>query len=92
MPRQGRKKNKAKEVTFKLVESNDIAAERLGGAKMPAVPLLRPVCPNSASLHPKLVFHTQLANGSPTGRIEGFTNIKELYAKIGEAFLWGYLC
>ncbi|XP_009960319.1 PREDICTED: SWI/SNF-related matrix-associated actin-dependent regulator of chromatin subfamily E member 1-related, partial [Leptosomus discolor] len=33
-----------------------------------------------------LVFHTQLAHGSPTGRIEGFTNVKELYAKIAEVF------
>ncbi|NWR93419.1 GIPC3 protein, partial [Furnarius figulus] len=35
---------------------------------------------------PRLVFHTQLAHGSPTGRIEGFTNVKELYAKIAEVF------
>ncbi|NWV51190.1 GIPC3 protein, partial [Daphoenositta chrysoptera] len=28
----------------------------------------------------------QLAHGSPTGRIEGFTNVKELYAKIAEVF------
>ncbi len=35
---------------------------------------------------PKLVFHTQLAHGSPTGRIHGFTNVKELYAKIAKAF------
>ncbi|KAM7241804.1 hypothetical protein CapIbe_006275 [Capra ibex] len=28
----------------------------------------------------------QLAHGSPTGRIEGFTNVKELYGKIAEAF------
>lgn len=32
------------------------------------------------------MFHTQLAHGSPTGRIEGFTNVKELYAKIAEVF------
>lgn len=35
---------------------------------------------------PRLVFRTQLAHGSPTGRIEGFTNVRELYAKIAEAF------
>ncbi|XP_036378584.1 PDZ domain-containing protein GIPC3 [Megalops cyprinoides] len=40
-----------------------------------------PPCPR-----PRLVFHTQLAHGSPTGRIHGFTNVKELYAKIAEAF------
>ncbi|XP_028667000.1 PDZ domain-containing protein GIPC2 [Erpetoichthys calabaricus] len=42
--------------------------------------------PPPANLRPKLVFHTQLAHGSPTGRIEGFTNVKELYSKIAEAF------
>ncbi|KAM9832438.1 PDZ domain-containing protein GIPC3 [Neosynchiropus ocellatus] len=35
---------------------------------------------------PRLVFHTQLAHGSPTGRIHGFTNVKELYGKIAEVF------
>lgn len=42
--------------------------------------------PPPASQRPKLVFHTQLAHGSPTGRIEGFSNVKELYAKIADAF------
>lgn len=42
--------------------------------------------PPPANLRPKLVFHTQLAHGSPTGRIEGFSNVKELYGKIAEAF------
>lgn len=40
-----------------------------------------PPCPR-----PKLVFHTQLAHGSPTARIHGFTNVRELYAKIAEVF------
>lgn len=39
-----------------------------------------------ARVRPRLVFRTQLAHGSPTGRIEGFTNVRELYAKIAEAF------
>lgn len=34
----------------------------------------------------QLVFHTQLAHGSPTGRVEGFASVKELYAKIADAF------
>ncbi|XP_029440714.1 PDZ domain-containing protein GIPC1 [Rhinatrema bivittatum] len=42
--------------------------------------------PPPPGLRPRLVFHTQLAHGSPTGRIEGFTNVKELYGKIAEAF------
>ncbi|NWZ90027.1 GIPC1 protein, partial [Nesospiza acunhae] len=37
-------------------------------------------------LRPRLVFHTQLAHGSATGRVEGFGNVRELYGKIGEAF------
>ncbi|KAG8126840.1 hypothetical protein E2320_022000 [Naja naja] len=35
---------------------------------------------------PRLIFHTQLAHGSPTAKIEGFTSVKELYAKIAEVF------
>ncbi|NXU78941.1 GIPC3 protein, partial [Oreotrochilus melanogaster] len=42
--------------------------------------------PRVPRARPRLVFHTQLAHGSPTGRIEGFTNVKELYAKIAEVF------
>lgn len=42
--------------------------------------------PPPSSMRPRLIFHTQLAHGSPTGRIEGFSNVRELYAKIGEAF------
>ncbi|KAI2650732.1 PDZ domain-containing protein GIPC3 [Labeo rohita] len=47
----------------------------------PPLPQEPPACPR-----PKLVFHTQLAHGSPTGRIHGFTNVRELYAKIAEVF------
>lgn len=35
---------------------------------------------------PKLVFHCQQAQGSPTGIISGFTNVKELYQKIAECY------
>ena len=35
---------------------------------------------------PKLQFHCQLAHGSPTGIIEGFTNVRELYQKIAASF------
>ena len=31
---------------------------------------------------PKFVFYCQLAHGSATGKVEGFTNVKELYQKI----------
>lgn len=42
--------------------------------------------PHAPRVRPRLVFHTQLAHGSPTGKIEGFTNVKELYVKIAEVF------
>ncbi|XP_062411325.1 PDZ domain-containing protein GIPC3 [Sardina pilchardus] len=57
-----------------------------------AVPSAPPLPPGSpppgppSCARPRLVFHTQLAHGSPTGRIYGFTNVKELYAKIAQAF------
>lgn len=35
---------------------------------------------------PSLVFHVQLANGSPTGLICGFSSVKELYQKIAECY------
>ena len=35
---------------------------------------------------PKLVFHCQQAQGSPTGLISGFTSVKELYQKIAECY------
>ncbi|XP_067252936.1 PDZ domain-containing protein GIPC3 [Chanodichthys erythropterus] len=47
----------------------------------PPLPQETSPCPR-----PKLVFHTQLAHGSPTGRIHGFTNVRELYTKIAEVF------
>jgi hypothetical protein len=34
----------------------------------------------------KLIFHCQLAHGSPTGLISGFSNVKELYQKIADCF------
>lgn len=35
---------------------------------------------------PQLVFHCQLAHGSPTGLISGFSNVRELYQKIADYF------
>jgi PDZ domain-containing protein GIPC len=47
-----------------------------------------PSSPNQLNdtLRPKLVFHCQLAHGSPTGLISGFTNVKELYQKIADCY------
>ncbi|NXK41125.1 GIPC3 protein, partial [Piprites chloris] len=55
------------------------------GTPEPA-PAEAPAAPRAPRARPRLVFHTQLAHGSPTGRIEGFTNVRELYAKIAEVF------
>ena len=33
---------------------------------------------------PRFVFYCQLAHGSATGKVEGFSNVKELYQKIAE--------
>lgn len=38
------------------------------------------------SSKPKLVFHCQQAQGSVTGVISGFTNVKELYQKIADVY------
>ena len=40
----------------------------------------------SEEIAKKLIFHAQLAHGSPTGKIENFSNVKELYQRIGDAF------
>ncbi|KAM7081564.1 PDZ domain-containing protein GIPC3 isoform 2-T2 [Ciconia maguari] len=58
--------------------------QELGTPELPAAESIP--APRPPRARPRLVFHTQLAHGSPTGRIEGFTNVKELYAKIAEVF------
>lgn len=52
----------------------------------PAEPPAESPTPATPRARPRLVFRTQLAHGSPTGKIEGFTNVRELYSKIAEAF------
>lgn len=43
--------------------------------------------PNDSNVSkPQLVFHCQLAHGSPTGLISGFASVKELYQKIAECY------
>lgn len=79
-----KKKNKSKE-SSNLVENEEVSGHSGGGVAKSAVNG-GGLPPPPANLRPKLVFHTQLAHGSPTGRIEGFTNVKELYSKIAEAF------
>ncbi|KAL4648727.1 PDZ domain-containing protein GIPC1 [Arapaima gigas] len=62
------------------------STEGLGGSGDGSIGQGSGLPPPPASLRPRLIFHTQLAHGSPTGRIEGFSNVRELYSKIGEAF------
>ncbi|NXA42663.1 GIPC3 protein, partial [Eudromia elegans] len=57
-----------------------------GEGQEPGAPEAPAVAARPARARPRLVFHTQLAHGSATGRIEGFTNVRELYAKIAEVF------
>ncbi|XP_043550915.1 PDZ domain-containing protein GIPC1-like isoform X2 [Chiloscyllium plagiosum] len=63
-------------------ESQQLEPEAAGGESGPA----SSSCSSGPPLRPRLVFHTQLAHGSATGRVEGFTNVRELYSKLGEAF------
>ena len=47
----------------------------------------RPAKPATAPETPtRFVFYAQLAHGSPTGKVEGFTNVRELYQKIAKTF------
>lgn len=41
---------------------------------------------DSSVSRPNLVFHCQQAQGSPTGLISGFSNVRELYQKIAECY------
>lgn len=70
-------------------------AQEIGGSQPPAERGRGAPSQNSAArgppppaprVRPRLIFHTQLAHGSSTAKIEGFTNVKELYAKIAEVF------
>lgn len=58
-------------------ERSKQVAAAAAGAGLPA--------PASAPKN-QLVFHCQLAHGSPTGLISGFSSVKELYQKIAECY------
>lgn len=45
-----------------------------------------PPSPISPISKASLQFHCQLAHGSPTVFVSGFSNVKELYQKIAECF------
>lgn len=55
-------------------------------AETQAKALPKPGGATNVKTPPKFIFYCQLAHGSPTCEIQGFTNVKELYAKISECF------
>ncbi|TRY60360.1 hypothetical protein DNTS_025774 [Danionella cerebrum] len=70
-----------------IPEAQDIKSPTGDEDTQKTIPSAPPMPPESMpNTRPKLVFHTQLAHGSPTGRIHGFTNVRELYGKIAEVF------
>ncbi|KAG8507942.1 PDZ domain-containing protein GIPC2 [Galemys pyrenaicus] len=75
------KKKATSKETACLVKSEQAGAGGDGGGgagtNSPAYPLIPPR---------RLVFHTQLAHGSATGRVEDFSSNQELYAKIAGVF------
>ncbi|XP_015269742.1 PREDICTED: PDZ domain-containing protein GIPC2 [Gekko japonicus] len=85
---RGKKKGKSKETSM-LVEAEATVAggrgeeEDVAGA---GPPLAAAAASPTPQVPIRLLFHAQLAHGSPTGRVEGFASVRELYAKIAEAF------
>ncbi|CAM2109402.1 unnamed protein product [Caretta caretta] len=89
--RSGRRSKKAGEEEEEKPMENGVSPEQGATEAPPEVGKPGDGAPAAFSqpspwVRPRLVFHTQLAHGSPTGKIEGFTNVKELYAKIAEVF------
>ncbi|XP_078802664.1 PDZ domain-containing protein GIPC3 isoform X2 [Oryzias latipes] len=81
----------SKETGAETTKEQNVHHQNQGCMEPTAPPLPPPPSPPpppgpAEYLRPRLIFHTQLAHGSPTGRIHGFTNVKELYAKIAEVF------
>jgi hypothetical protein len=83
MPFPGTKKKSAKEDANAVAE-NDKHASKSTSKKSAQSAEMNAICDEAS--RPKLVFHCQLAHGSPTGLISGFTNVKELYSKIAECY------
>ncbi|CAG00627.1 unnamed protein product, partial [Tetraodon nigroviridis] len=77
----------SKAVTAEVMDDQKTQNQR---HSQPTAPPLPPPSPPPTGPpdypRPRLIFHTQLAHGSPTGRIHGFTNVRELYTKIAEVF------
>ncbi|XP_046353454.1 PDZ domain-containing protein GIPC1-like [Haliotis rufescens] len=82
------KKNKSKENLTQNQQSPSDEAPRPAGSPETngGGKVAKDNSPAQPQPRPKLVFHCQLAQGSPTGIIQGFTNVKELYQKIAECY------
>ena len=81
MPFFGHKKSKGEKNTPSSLTSNDQKGskeETAANADMPP--------DESQQMRRKLVFHCQLAHGSPTGIISDFVNVRDLYRKIAECY------
>uniref|UniRef100_A0ABM5G8F5 PDZ domain-containing protein GIPC2 n=1 Tax=Pogona vitticeps TaxID=103695 RepID=A0ABM5G8F5_9SAUR len=85
---RGKKKKKPGKESSTLVEGEAPPARWRGGEAAAAGGLGARADDALARPGPPVrpVFHTQLAHGSPTGRVEGFGSVRELYAKIADAF------
>jgi hypothetical protein len=76
----------------KSTNGNGTATPAYNGYEYPQIPSptlsqMKSVSPIQPQLPPpQLVFHCQLAHGSPTGLITGFSSVKELYQKIAECY------
>lgn len=78
MPLFGTRKAKKDE---HLIDNNNVNEHKSKIYNSPKSP-----APPTEDNKPKLIFHCQLAHGSPTGLISGFSNVRELYQKIAECY------
>ncbi|XP_060629771.2 PDZ domain-containing protein GIPC2 [Anolis sagrei] len=88
---KGRRKGKSKESSTLVDGEAPLARgwrgeDEGGGLGALSSPAAAAAAASSRQSPLRLVFHTQLAHGSPTGRVEGFGSVRELYAKIAAAF------
>ena len=68
-------------------EDNNLPAPILPPPPPPETPKANVASPDAAyHTQKELVFRCQLAHGSATKEIKDFTNVKDMYARIGSAF------
>lgn len=75
-----------KKTTKSTNGTNTPATNGFEYSQVPSIPQMKSISPTQQLPPPQLVFHCQLANGSPTGLITGFSSVKELYQKIAECY------